>query len=247
MDNSAKFLIVEDEMIIGANISLQLSKLGYEVIGIIPRGEEVLLFLKENQPDIILMDINLKGELDGVETTKRIQQDYDIPIIYITANADEINFNRAKPTKPQAFISKPFKKLDLQRAVELTLSRITNDGVDVSKTRASQSTPYVLNDSIFVRHLESMVKIIISDILYVEAERNYCRIYAKSKEYLLVMTLKDLDEKLPCEHFMRIHRSFIINISKIDEVGNTHIVVAKKAIPMSKSYRNELLERLQMI
>ena len=73
MKTNTKFLIVEDEMIIGANISLQLTNLGYEVIGIIPRGEEVILFLEGNQPDVILMDINLKGELDGVETAKRIQ------------------------------------------------------------------------------------------------------------------------------------------------------------------------------
>ena len=247
MDSNAKFLIVEDEMIIGANISLQLSKLGYEVIGILPRGEEALQFLKENQPDIILMDIHLKGELDGVETAKRIQQEHNTPIIYITANADEVNFNRAKDTKPQAFISKPFKKLDLQRAVELTLSRIKGDEAAILKKEANQSASYVLSDSIFVKHNELMVKIIISDILYVEAERNYCRIYTKSKEYLLVMTMKDLDEKLPKEHFLRIHRSFIINISKIDEVGNTHVVLANKAIPLSKSYRAQLLKRLHTI
>lgn len=244
MKTNTKFLIVEDEMIIGANISLQLTNLGYEVIGIIPRGEEVILFLEGNQPDVILMDINLKGELDGVETAKRIQHEHNIPIIYITANADEVNFNRAKDTKPQAFISKPFKKLDLQRAVELTLSRIKDNEKKGSTPRVA---PFVLSDSIFVKHHENMVKINISDILYAEAERNYCRIYAQSKEHLLVMTLKDLDEKLPREHFIRIHRSFIINISKIDEVGNTHVVVAKKIIPLSKSYRKELLKRLHTI
>lgn len=247
MKANTKFLIVEDEMIIGANISLQLTNLGYEVISIIPRGEEAILFLKENQPDVILMDINLKGELDGVETAKQIQQEYNIPIIYITANADEVNFNRAKDTKPQAFISKPFKKLDLQRAVELTLSRIKDDEASEKKDSTPKVAPFVLSDSIFVKHHENMVKINISDILYAEAERNYCRIYAQSKEHLLVMTLKDLDEKLPREHFLRIHRSFIINISKIDEVGNTHVVVAKKIIPLSKSYREELLKRLHTI
>lgn len=247
MDSPAKFLIVEDEMIIGANISLQLTKLGYEVVGIIPRGEEAILFLKENKTDVILMDINLKGELDGVETSKRIQQQYDIPIIYITANADEVNFNRAKDTKPQAFISKPFKKLDLQRAVELTLSRIDKKEDPGNKVDIKKEASFVLSDSIFVKHHEHMVKIIISDILYAEAERNYCRIYSKSKEYLLVMTLKDLDEKLPKEHFLRIHRSFIINISKIDKVGNTEVGIANKVIPLSKSYREELMQRLQMI
>lgn len=247
MIGSAKILIVEDEMIIGANISLQLTKLGHEVVGVIPRGEEALLFLKDSKPDIILMDINLKGELDGVETSRLIQNQYNIPIIYITANADEANFNRAKSTKPQAFITKPFKKLDLQRNIELTLSRIKDMEESTATSKKVEGAPLILSDSIFVKHQEKMVKIIISDILYVEADRNYCRIFAKSKEYLLVMTLKDLDEKLPKDHFLRIHRSFIINISQIDEVGNSHVVVAKKVIPLSKSYRDVLLQRLQTI
>ena len=246
-DPTTKILVIEDEMIIGANISLQLTKLGYEVTGIIPRGEEALLFIKEDRPDIILMDIRLKGKLDGIETAQQIQERYDIPIIYITANADAAHFNRAKATRPQAFISKPFKKLDLQRAIELTLSRIVENNDTENITEGDSDSPYVLSDSIFVRHYEKMVKIVISNIFYVEAERNYCRIYSKDKSYLLVMTLKDLDDKLPKEHFMRIHRSFIINISQIDEVGSTHVVMAKKVIPISKTYKEALLKRLQTI
>ena len=246
-ESATKILIIEDEMIIGANISLQLTNLGYEVIGIIPRGEEALLFIKVNKPDIILMDIRLKGKLDGIETAQQIQKEYDTPIIYITANADEAHFNRAKSTKPQAFISKPFKKLDLQRAIELTLSRIGDNEDRENVAKNNPDSQYILSDSIFVRHHEKMVKIIISNIFYVEAERNYCRIYSKDKNYLLVMTLKDLDKKLPKEHFMRIHRSFIINISQIDEVGSTYVIVAKRAIPISKIYKEELLKRLQTI
>ncbi len=217
------------------------------MIGIIPRGEEALLFVRENRPDVILMDIRLKGKLDGIETARQIQQEYDTPVIYITANADEAHFNRAKSTRPYAFISKPFKKLDLQRAIELTLSRIAESDDTKSSAKNIGSSPYKLSDSIFVRHHEKMVKIIISNIHYVEAERNYCRIYSKDKNYLLVLTLKDLDEKLPEKHFIRIHRSFIVNVSQIDEVGNTHVIVAKKTIPISKTYKEELLKRLHTI
>lgn len=243
MGQAIKILIVEDEMIIAANISLQLSTLGYEVSGIIPRGEEALLHIKQNQPDIVLMDIQLKGELNGIETAQLMQQDYDIPIIYLTANADDDHFEKAKTTHPYAFISKPFKKLDLQRAIELTINHI-----QTKELNSEQSiSPYILSDCIFVRSHEKMVKVPIKDILYIEAERNYCRIHSKGKEYLLVITLKDLDEKLPQEHFLRIHRSFIVNISQIDEIANTHVVISKKAIPISKPLKEELLKRLQTI
>lgn len=250
MSNPIKILIVEDEMIIAANISLQLSTLGYEVIGIVPRAEEALTCVKQDQPDIVLMDINLKGDLDGIDTVKLIKEISDVAVIYLTANADEAHFKRAKSTHPHAFISKPFKKLDLQRAIELTVDRIQQDqqhDSEASTHTEEKSSPFMLSDCIFVRHHEKMVKVNIKNILYIEAERNYCRIHSKDKEYLLVMTLKDMDEKLPNQHFLRVHRSFIINLSQIDEVATSHIVIAKKAIPVSKSLKEELLKRLQTI
>jgi DNA-binding LytR/AlgR family response regulator len=257
MGKAIKILIVEDEMVIAANISLQLSELGYEVTGILPRGEEALSHIKIDKPDIVLLDIRLKGEMDGIETAHEIQKSYNIPIIYLTANADEAHFNRAKETHPYAFISKPFKKLDLQRAIELTVDRISlekssengngNSNGNDSAAINGNTTDFILNDRIFVRHNEKMLKIDIKDIYYIEADRNYCRIFSQGREYLLVMTLKDIDEKLPQNHFLRIHRSYIINLSQIDEVAGTHVVISKKAIPMSKAMRTELLKRLQTI
>jgi len=247
MNQPLQILIVEDEMIIAANISLQLTSLGYEVIGIIPRGEEALIHIKEHQPDIVLLDINLKGKIDGIETALLMQQDFNIPIIYLTANADDANFNRAKATNPYAFISKPFKKLDLQRAIELTENLLKTESQIFNENSEDNEEPLILNDCIFVRHHEKMVKINIIDILYIEAERNYCRIYAKGKEYLIVTTLKDIDKKLPQDHFLRIHRSFIVNISQIDEIATSHVVVSRKAIPISKQLKSELLKRLHTI
>ena len=81
METPIKILIVEDEMLIGANISLQLSNLGYEVSGIVPRGDEALIHIKQNKPDIILLDIQLKGKLDGIETAKLMQKDYQTPLV----------------------------------------------------------------------------------------------------------------------------------------------------------------------
>jgi len=258
MDKVVKILIVEDEMVIAANISLQLSELGYEVTDILPRGEEALSHIKIDTPDIVLLDIRLKGKMDGIETAHEIQKQYNIPIIYLTANADEEHFNRAKETHPYAFISKPFKKLDLQRAIELTVDRISIENTSEKNNgnangngnnfiNSENATDFILNDRIFVRHNEKMLKIDIKDIYYIEADRNYCRIFSQDREYLLVMTLKDIDEKLPQNHFLRIHRSYIINISQIDEVAGTHVVISKKAIPMSKAMRAELLKRLQTI
>lgn len=244
MKSPAKILIVEDEMIIGANISLQLTKLGYEVTGIVSRGEEALNHVRQHKPDIVLMDIQLKGNLDGIETVQLMHKVIDIPVIYLTANADQEHFNRAKSTNPYAFISKPFKKMDLQHAIELIIDKLEPKDLTVENDDFCVS-PFVQTDSIFVRRNERMIKIMIKDIYYFEADRNYCKIFAKNKDCLLVMTLKEIDEKLPQEHFLRIHRSFIINLSHVDEVAGSHVVIGRKAIPLSKSLRAELLTRLQ--
>lgn len=242
-----KVLIVEDEMIIAANISLQLTNLGYEVTGIIPRGEEVLSHIEFNLPDIILMDINLKGDLDGIEIAGFIQISYKIPIIFLTANADEAHFNRAKATNPYGFISKPFKKLDLQRAIELTIIRIQEEQTIEKDVDLNADETFILSDCIFVRNHDKMVKVFISDILYIEAERNYCKIHCKDKEHLLVMTLKDVEEKLTSKNFLRIHRSFIVNITHIDEIATSHVVIAKKAIPLSAELKKQLLLHIQKV
>jgi len=246
MEKPIKLFIVEDEMIIGANISLQLSKLGYEVTGLVSRGEEALEHIKQNKPDIVLMDIQLKGNLDGIQTAEAIKQSYPIPIIFLTANSDDVHFNRAKATKPAAFISKPFRNIDLERAIELTVSRMMIDaGQQINEPKTI--SPFVLSDSIFVKANDKMVKIVIENIYYIEADRNYCQIFSKDKSYLLVMTLKEIGEKLPAENFFRVHRSFIVNLAHINEVAGTHLVVSRKAIPLSKTCREDLLKHLQTI
>ena len=248
MNTLIKILIVEDEMVIGAKISMQLTSLGYEVTGIVPRGEEAIMHVKENRPDIVLLDINLKGKIDGIETAKKIHEESDIPIIYLTANADEATFNRAKSTKPVAFISKPFKQLDLQRAIELIISRMTQDETEPAReNNVTNEDPVILSDRIFVRHKDKMMKIMIADILYIEADRNYSRIFAGNKEYLLSTTLKTIEEKLSGHLFVRIHRSYIVNLAHVDEVAESHVIIAQKPIPLSSGLKEHLLGRIQTL
>jgi DNA-binding LytR/AlgR family response regulator len=249
MESAVKILVVEDEMIIAAKISMQLSSLGYEVTGILPRGEEAITHAEENKPDIILLDINLKGQIDGIETAKQIQQHHNTPIIYLTANADEATFNRAKSTKPYAFISKPFKQLDLQRAIELTISRMTQSETTVAgdNTNEGEQQPFILSDRIFIRHKDKMIKIMVADMLYIEADRNYSRIFTKQKEYLLSVTLKTIEEKLSMQYFMRIHRSYLINITHVDEVSESYVTIVQKQIPLGSGMREQLMHRMQTL
>lgn len=250
-EQRVKIVVVEDEMIIGAKISMFLSELGYEVTGILPRAEEVLFHIRENTPDIALLDINLKGGMDGIGLAEILRTEHGIPVIFLTANTDDATFNRAKATKPYAFLSKPFKKLDLQRALELTISLMADkaptEEAPSGTSIAEADVPYILSDRIFVRQKDTMVKIVFDTILYIEAERNYCRIVTKQKEYLLTMPLKSLEDKLPAAHFQRIHRSHIVNLACVDEVAEDHVVIGQKTLPLSKTLREGFLNRIRTV
>lgn len=248
MDHQIDIMVVEDDMIIAADISMQLTQLGYNVSAILPKGEDALAQLQHSQPDIILMDVGLKGDLDGVDTAQEILNNYEIPVIFLTANSDPETFRRAKHTRPFAFITKPFEAIDLERSLELLVSRLETEKEETPKEN-EQSDPdsFILSDRIFIRFRERMVKVFLNDIKYIEAERAYCRIHTTDKEYLITLPLKAFSEKLAADQFLRVHRSFMVNLSKVDELAEEYVVIGKKMIPVSKNYREEVARRLRTI
>ncbi|MFP5220876.1 MAG: response regulator [Acidobacteriota bacterium] len=110
-----KIMIVEDEVIAAMATARMLQKLGFDVCGNVSSGEEALLAFEGKCPDIIIMDIRLDGELDGIETTRRMKMRRDIPVIFVTAYSDDCTRTRAEATKPLAFINKPLDMAQLRR------------------------------------------------------------------------------------------------------------------------------------
>ncbi|MEN0050415.1 MAG: LytTR family transcriptional regulator DNA-binding domain-containing protein [Bacteroidota bacterium] len=248
--NNTTLLILEDDMIIAADISMHLTKMGYEVQGILARGEDAIKNIQENPPDLMLVDINLKGKLDGVETVQQIRAINDkIGIIYLTANADEATYNRAKVTKPEAFISKPFKRLDLARAIELAMLRMAETQAVTTSITTKEDDNFMLDDRIFVKYRDRMVKIYIQDILYAEADRNYCKVFTADREYLMTLSLKAFEEKLDAKNFLRVHRSYIINLTKVDSLSDhgEYVNIGQKSLSVSRSFKEELMRRLKVI
>ena len=117
----AQILIVEDDGIIAMDLESRMKKLGYGVAAIVGYGEQAIEKVKENTPDVVLMDIILKGEIDGIEAAEEIRTQYDIPVIFITGYADKDRIKRAKLTYPFGFIVKPFQDKDLEITIEMAL------------------------------------------------------------------------------------------------------------------------------
>ncbi len=121
MVQQKKVLIVEDEGIVALSIRETLKKLGYVVTGICATGEDAIQKTGETLPDVVLMDIHLKGDMDGISATEKISSLYDIPVIYLTAYTDDETLNRAMKTRPHSYLVKPFNERELYSNIEFAI------------------------------------------------------------------------------------------------------------------------------
>jgi two-component system cell cycle sensor histidine kinase/response regulator CckA len=150
----AQILIVEDDAITATDIESQLKKLGYGVTAVVAYGEEAIKKVKENTPDLVLMDIALKGEIDGIEAAKEIRTNFDIPFIFLTLHADKKRLERAKLANPYGFIIKPFKYEDLNITIEMALHFAEVDAERKQTAEALQKAHNELKKSIEKRTAE---------------------------------------------------------------------------------------------
>jgi hypothetical protein len=245
-------LVVEDESIVSKDIQHSLKKLGYNVVGAAATGEQAVKLAMETQPDIILMDIMLKGEMNGIEAATQIRTETNIPVIFLTAYADESTLNRAKVTQPYGYIIKPFKEIDIHTSIEMALYKHKKEA-EVLKERdllfnlvEGQGTT---KDLLFVKSNSRLVKLKMSDIYYIEALKDYVVINTLNTRYTIHSTMKDIEAKLQDNDFLRVHRSFIVRIDKIVAIEQPNLILEndKKTIPIGGSYKDDLAKRLNLV
>jgi PAS domain S-box-containing protein len=152
----ARILIVEDETLIAKDLAGSLEFLGFEITETASTGEQALRIVEEFTPDLILMDIKLNGELDGIETAERILSRFDIPIVYLTAYTEEDVFERAKRTEPYGYIAKPFAEMDLRNTIEMALHKHVADRRVRESEHRLRSTWETLHDFVFVLNKDRM-------------------------------------------------------------------------------------------
>ena len=253
-----KILISEDEVIIAEDIAASLEELGYETCAI-DNGEETIEMIRETNPDLVLLDINLRGDIDGVELGARIKKEFGIPFIYLTAYADKDTIDRAKKTEPDGFLVKPFDEKNLRSAIEIALYKRESSTKPEARNEAAVPQNHnhnhnhnhgeseVAADYIFVKVKHRIIKVHYRDILWVEAYDNYSFIVTADQKYLVSSTLKDMESKLPAQNFVRVHRSYIANLDKIEALEENSVVFSKGDVPIGKSYKKALMARFNII
>src|SRR3984893_17464889 len=121
MMTPARILVVEDDRVVARDIAQQMSRAGHTVVGITARGEDALPLAADTVPDLILMDVRLEGELDGIDTARLLRENFNLPVVFLTAYADEETVRRATVTEPFGYVLKPFDDMQLRTVVEMAL------------------------------------------------------------------------------------------------------------------------------
>ncbi|GAA4351039.1 hypothetical protein GCM10023185_09390 [Hymenobacter saemangeumensis] len=250
-----QILIVEDERLYGDLLCEYLEELGHEPLGPVPTAAQAVALFEALKPDLVLLDIGLRGPVDGVELARQLSSRQPVPLIFITAFTDRPTFERARAVGALAFITKPFSQHTVQNAVELALLNFARQAASSPESEPLTRPPaweqdVLVRDAFFLKDREGLVKVPYSEALYIEAGEKYCvLVLASGHRYPLRMSLRDAARGLAGQDFVQVHRAYVINarhLEGLDPVGYT-VQVAGRTLPLGRSHKDELLRRLNLI
>jgi DNA-binding LytR/AlgR family response regulator len=256
MSEPINVMIVEDESIVAMDLSAGLEHDGYNVVGIADNYDDAISLFSANTVDILLMDINIHGKRDGVETATELMKIKQVPLIYLTAFTDAVTVQRVKHTNPAAFLTKPYNIDNVRIAIDLALHNFaeTKTGAKVLPMQpapAAEKKPdkeqfLQLKDYIFIKQNYRFVKFKLSEILFAEADNNYVNIHTHGQKFALRLSLGDLVERLQFSRLVRVHRSYAVNIDEISSFDDQVIRIDKHEIPIGRNHRQEFLDHFNL-
>ncbi len=242
--NAIRVIIVEDEWIVSEEIKEMLKTNGFHVVGQAEDAVSAMNLLEEHTVDVALLDINIKGSEDGIALAKKIVADHQCAIIFVTAFYDQAFLDRAKVVKPSAYIVKPYQPKNLITAIEMAINN------QAGSSAPPKSDSFLFSKSIFLRDNHRYKKLAMKDILYAKAVGSYTELHTENGKYTLSINLKTFNSKIDNEEnaeFFRVHRSFLVNLVKIDEFDGNRIFIGNEPIPISTNHKEELMAKFRFI
>lgn len=237
-----KALIVEDNMLTAKDISGCLENEGYRIVGLVDNAKDAINLSREHRSDIAILDINLgEGKMDGIECAKRINQFVKMPVIFLTAYADEGTLERASTTFPASYLVKPVNDNQLLASVHMAMKKYATSIAEENSLSPGNSPDYFFNNNCLFVKTDKFVKLSTENILYIEASGNYVTIIISGHKYAILSSLSAFYDQLRKINpdFIRIHRSFIINLRQLDSFDHLHAIVGEQEIPIGKSFRDD--------
>lgn len=234
-----KVLIIEDNPLTSQDLKEIILEHGMHVTDVTKNTSEALASIQKQKPDILLVDINLKDGDDGVELVQNLPDKEQFPVIFLTANSDKETVERALKTQPSSYLTKPYDDRDVIIAIELAFNNFCNRVIGADKLH---STPFI-----FLKAGNRFEKVKIEDIMYMQAEGSYTKFFTTNKEYTLSGNLNNTSEKVGHPSFIRIHRSYVVNIENINSIDSDYVFVGDTNLPISRSYKEEVSKVLRKI
>lgn len=245
-DSKVKILVVEDEVLLAQDIIQRLTDMDYDVVGFAMTANSALELLEDNpNVGILLMDIMIKGDKDGIELAEIINQKYNIPFIFLTSNADTQVVERAKKVNPYSYMLKPFNDRQVGIAIELALLNFSKKSPEreLLKTKSFEATEnevLQIKNCLFLKKESQFKRVSIDEITHIKADNNYTTVYTKSDHFIYSITMKKIEEQLPEKQFLRSHRSFIVNVESINGFEGNNLFIGEHTVPVSKTYKDPI-------
>lgn len=246
-----KVLILEDSNTMSVDLLKKLNQRGYKVQEVVTSGEKALIEIQNKRPDIILIDVQIKGRTSGIDAAVAIRESYDIPIIFTTTLYDQDIVSRAKVAEAYAYLLKPLNGDELIATIEHVLYK-HEKFVALKREKElfhSMIDTRIAQDFLFVRADYKLNKIKLEDIYFIEALKDYVVINTSDNIYTTHSTMKQMMRILPTKDFVRIHRSYITRFDKIFSIKYPDLVVEgkMKILPIGGLYRRELYKKLNIL
>jgi DNA-binding LytR/AlgR family response regulator len=232
---ASDFLIVEDEFLIAETISEILSNAGFLQVRIVSSVEEAITEIEIRKPDMVLTDINLGREKSGIDLGELLYKNYLIPFIYITSHSSPEILGKAKHTRPNAYIVKPFKNEDLIVAIELALFNAIKE--------EDNTTDF---SELIVKEGRAIVRLNANDIKWMETDGNYTTInLVDTKRRVVRIPISELQQQLSVQQFVRIHKSYLVNIKHVTEVRANSVFIHDQELPVGRAFQASVSEFLK--
>ncbi|WP_424961462.1 LytTR family transcriptional regulator DNA-binding domain-containing protein [Ekhidna sp.] len=221
-------VIVDDELMIAEMTKEMLLELGYNVVGIAKNHEEADLILSSPQQiDLLILDINLSEQKDGIDLAREVEKKYKLPFIFLTSYSDPKTIKKASSTTPAAYLLKPFTRDDLFTTIEFL------------RAKGSKSAEFVL-----VKVGAKKVKVSVQDIHYIKSDNNYLDVVTEEKKFIVRNSLDNFLSELRSNEIVRVHRSYAVNIHKVKAINGQQLLVKDIKCPISRTNKREVSELL---
>ena len=243
-----KALIVEDHPLHAEKLELMLEDIGLEVVAMADNALDALALLGEHEVDLLLLDIELTGSFSGIDLAERVRKTSRVPIIYTTSVRDAGERGRAVATNPEAYLYKPIKEDALATAIELAMHRSMQQAAPATEAEEEAGNP--LNNALFVRVGNVLKKVPFETIVYVHVStKNYCDIRTTERTLSPKTSLNELGKALPEQQFMRVSRSYLINLAFVQEINEReqHIETGFEPVTIGAAYKQELYQRMNLL